>query len=63
MMRLEFALALGVAAGATACGLYACVVYNRGLRLKQQKMYLDAFLRAAEVYCNWRLSAPRRAAR
>lgn len=57
MLRLEFVLSFGVATGATLCGFYACILWNRGLRVKQQEIYLQFIqtsVRALNLYLNRR---------
>jgi len=36
--------------GATAVGLYACVLFDRQMRFRYQKMYVDSVVKMFDLY-------------
>lgn len=53
-MHQTYAAALGT--GAVALGWYACVLYQRKLRLRRHQLYMDTMIRGLETLMRLRRS-------
>ena len=56
MLTQEGAILTGALLGVGAIGYYACTIWERSLKLQQQKLYVESAVRVIEVYLTQRVS-------